>query len=711
MLSTYRQWNRRARTLLWALTVIGALAALPLGFARHAVEQTSREVEFVFDYRDLVTIAAYKARPQDFIRDELVKMKESGITTMAVYEATFEELSWAGRLTVYSSAQAAALSGKPAPLNENFTYVLFADGASRRAIEPLVRNAFAKIDVAVRTWSFGGREGLVLETPIENAAVRPMMPDPVALEQLSRAGFQILPRLSDRMQPYDNAEMEAMMGRFAELGVKRILFDGEQVTGYNDQANLKSLDHFASLLNKYDIGVAAIENISTPQLGLNKLAYLTDYNAVRLYSLSDADSAALSPATIADRFLLAAKDRNIRLFFLNGAPIRSIDKAAVVDPLDNLYEAIGGSEEEPGAVAKLAAAGFETGSAKPFEYAYAGWQKALRAVAAAGAVAVIALLVGAFAPGLLLPAFALGLIGSAGLYVLNTALLAQALALGAAIAAPTLAIIWALSRVRAHTEGNRRTVGGAWNTAEPADAAADRSDRLFGGRWMFDGLPAGKRLVSALGLYAVTAVISLLGAALVFGLLNNITYMLKLQQFRGVGLLALAPMALTAVYVFLYTGQSVRDNFRKLLRLQITVLWVAAAAVIGMVGLYYLSRTGNAGQASTLELMFRSALESAFGVRPRTKEFLIAHPLFLLGLFLSLRYRAAWVLMIVASMGQLSIVGTFSHIHTPIAISLIRVLLGLGLGAIIGLCLIAFWQLAEGVWKAWAVRSTAKRSD
>ncbi|EXX85640.1 hypothetical protein BG53_07995 [Paenibacillus darwinianus] len=709
MLATYRQWNRRVRSLLWAVTVIGVLAALPLGFARHGVEQTSREVEFVFDYRDLVTISAYKARPQDFIRGELVKMKERGITTMAVYEGTFEELSWAGRLTVYSSAQAAALYGKPAPVNENFTYVLFADDASRKAIEPLIRKAFAPIQVAVRDWSFGGRAGLVLETPVENAAVRPMMPDPIALEQLKRAGFQILPRLSDRMRPYNAVEMEAMMRRFAELGVKRILFDGEQVTGFGDQAKLKSLDHLALLLKKYNIGVATIENISVPQFGLDKLAYLTDYNAARLYSLSEADSAALSPATISDRFVLAAKDRNIRLFFLNGSPIRSINKAGILDPLDNLYAAIGGSEDERGAVAKLADAGFKTGSAKPFEYDYAGWQKALRAVVAAGAIAIIALLVGTFAPALLLPALLLGLMGSAGLYLLDTALLEQALALGAAIAAPTLAVIWALSRVRAHTEGNRRTVGG-WNEAS-TEAAAARSDRLFGGQWMFDGMPAGKRLISALGLYAVTAVISLMGAALVFGLLNNITYMLLLQQFRGVGLLALAPIALTALYVFLYTGRSVWDNFRKLLRLQITVLWVAAAAVIGVVGLYYLSRTGNTGQASSLELVFRNLLENTFGVRPRTKEFLIAHPLFLLGLFLSLRYRAAWVFMIIAAMGQLSIVGTFSHIHTPIAISLVRVLLGLGLGAIIGLCLIAVWQLAEGVWKAWTLRVTAKRSD
>ncbi len=206
----------------------------------------------------------------------------------------------------------------------------------------------------------------------------------------------------------------------------------------------------------------------------------------------------------------------------------------------------------------------------------------------------------------------------------------------------------------------------------------------------------------AIGLFVSTSIISLLGVPFVFGLLNNITYSLVLQQFRGVSLLHLAPIALVALYLFLYTGtQSVWTNIRKLLSLQITVLWVVAAGILGAVGMYYLSRTGNSGQATGLEIMFRNLLETTIGVRPRFKEFLFAHPLFLLGLFLSLRYRVAWILFIVASIGQLSMVDTFAHIHTPLYISFIRVLLGLGIGAIIGLVFIGVWQLVEGVWRKW----------
>ncbi len=205
-----------------------------------------------------------------------------------------------------------------------------------------------------------------------------------------------------------------------------------------------------------------------------------------------------------------------------------------------------------------------------------------------GAVAIISLLIGAFVPYVLILVFLLGLIGSAGLYVLSSSYLEQGLALGAGIAAPTLALIWVIGRIRTHTEGDRRTIGGKWDAAPSAD---DRHDGMFGGQWFFPGLSGGRRLAMALGWFALTAVISMMGIPFVFGLLNNITYSLLLEQFRGVSLLHLAPIALVAIYLFLYTGQSVLGSLRKLLNMKITVLWVAAAAILGAAGLYYLSRT------------------------------------------------------------------------------------------------------------------------
>ncbi|TYP75698.1 DUF5693 family protein [Paenibacillus methanolicus] len=690
MQQSWQQWNRKARAFMWVLTLVGVLAALPLGATRWQMEDSSsKNVDFVFDYRDLVQAASYTAHPRQYIADELVKMKDAGITSMAIFESSLEELVWADYLSVYNSAAAAELQDQPVAPDENYTYLLFAGEEEEAALSPMIEQTFANWEIAVKPWSFGGRTGLILETPVENAMLKPMNPDPIALQAIHAAGFSIVPRLSDRI-PYDQNMVDAQMAELSKLGVNRLLFEGDAVKGYKDNAEKKSIAGFAHILTKYNIGIAAIEN-SKAQKGMNSLAYLTQYNIARLYSLSDSDAATMEPEAIADRFHLAVKDRNIRMFYLNTAPTRSAAKSAVVNSLPNIYDALQG---EQGAIRKLSDLGYEAGPAQPFDYESPSWHKPLKAVVALGAVALITLLVSAFIPGVVIPVFLIGLIGSAGLYVLSKPTLEQGLALGAAISAPTLAIIWAISRVKAHTTGSLRPVGGA-GTAKSG----------FGGlNWVFPGLSFGRRITMALSIFAMTSVISLIGVPYVFGLLNNITYSLVLEQFRGVSLLHLAPIGLSALYVFLFTSGSFGGNIRRILNAQITVLWVVVAGVLGIVGMYYLSRTGNAGQASALELFTRNVLETTFGVRPRFKEFMLSHPLFLVGLFLALRYRAAWVFFIVGSIGQLSMVDTFAHIHTPLHISLIRVVLGLVLGAIIGLVGIGVWQVLEGVWRKWVLR-------
>jgi hypothetical protein len=379
------------------------------------------------------------------------------------------------------------------------------------------------------------------------------------------------------------------------------------------------------------------------------------------------------------------------MFFLNASVQTSQEKSAVVSGLDNLYLTMKGKD---GAVQRLTDAGFAPNLAQPFDVKHPSYAKPLKMVVAAGAVALIALLINVFIPGTLILLFILGLIGGAGLFQLNGALAEQALALGAAISAPTLALVWVMNRVYSRTDGNRRTVGGSdWN---------GRASTPDESKWVFEGMTVGRRFGLAITWFIVTALISLMAVPFVFGLLNNITYSMVLQQFRGVSMLHLAPIGLTAIYVLLYTGSSPIRRLRKVAGMPITVFMVVAFVVIAVVGMYYLSRTGNEGSASSLELTFRNWLEQTFGVRPRSKEFMLSHPLLLLGLFLALRYRAAWVLIIVGSIGQLSMVDTFAHIHTPLYISIIRVFLGLGLGAIIGIILIGVWLVLEGVWRKWS---------
>lgn len=666
MRQKWQYWNTVSRKWLWIIVIIGLIASIPVIYDRVTTESSSKNVELVFDYRDLVDVAAYQVHPQDFINEKLTELKNAGVTTMAMYESTLDEFRKSRRIMIYSSLDVANMSGEVLPENENFTYILFTNEENKEVLSPLIQDTFRRLDIPVRTWTHEGKEGLVIETPVENANLKPMAPDPITMSDLVDQGFIIMPRLGDSL-PYDQQSVAQLMDLFEQNGVKRILFEGDKVKGYNDNEEMKSLSAFAELLNQHGIGLAAIENLKAPQLGFSTLAYLTDYNVVRLISLSEHD-ANLSPKVIADRFTLATKDRNIRMIYLNAAPSRSALKAAVTDPLENLLNALG---EEGNAVERMKENGFTLGQAEPFDVHETPGQRYYKAVVVVGSIAMIALMVSYFIPFLTLPAFVLGILGSGGLYVLRPSLMEQGVALLVAISAPTIAMILAVRRINAV---QLRT----------------------------PDLSVKNRVTQALVLFIRTSLLSLLAVPFMIALLNNITYALVIEQFRGVSLLHLAPIALTAFYVLFYRKALSMAFVRKLLNQPITLLWVVAAGIIGMVGYYYLTRTGNAGSVTPFEMALRTFLENTFGVRPRNKEFLLGHPVFIVGAFIALKYRNGIYLMIIASIAQLSMVDTFAHIHTPAHLSLIRGVLGLGLGLIVGLIAIVVWQVLEGCWKKWS---------
>lgn len=666
MIRSLQRWNEASRKWLWVLVIIAIVASVPVIVQRVQTESSANQVEVVFNYRGLLDVSAYQGNPQAYLDEQLDRLKEAGVNTMAMFESTLDELSKARRIMVFNAADAAKMSQTLVTPDKNYTYVAFTNEENAAQLRPMIEESFRKLDVSVAPWNFGEYSGLMLGMSMDESVMKPMALDPFAFAMLREKGFNILPRLSDNIA-YDQEEMDEMLAFYAENGVKRILFDGEAVKGYKDNAKLNSLQGFADLLNKHGIGIAAIENLKSPQKGLNQLAYLLDYNVVRLHSLQDTE-ASQDPKVLADRFVLATKDRNIRMLYLNASPNRDAAKASITSPINNLMDSLTGSE---GAIQRIQNNGFEIGQAKAFVIHDASWQKALKAIVVLGGVAMCALLVSYFILPLTLIAFVLGLVGSAGLYVLNSALMEQALALGVAISAPTVATLLAIRKVK------------------------DLRQSL-------PEISAGRRLTHTLVLYIKTSVISLAAVPFVIALLNNITYSLVLNQFRGVSLLHLAPILLIAIYVFLYQGTSIWQELRNWLKMPITLLWVVVGAVLGVVALYYLSRTGNAGTLLPGEAAFRSFLENTFGVRPRNKEFLLAHPLFLVGIFAAFRYRWAMYAMIIAVMGQLSMVDTFAHIHTPAVLSLIRGVLGLGLGLIFGLIAIVVWHIIERCWDRWS---------
>ena len=93
----YNRW-------LVLVIVIGLLAALVIGFQRHAVERAIRQVDLAIDYEGLQELAQREGLPERVV---LEKAKEAGITSLAVYETTFKKLN--------DNGKAAAIDGNNHP--------------------------------------------------------------------------------------------------------------------------------------------------------------------------------------------------------------------------------------------------------------------------------------------------------------------------------------------------------------------------------------------------------------------------------------------------------------------------------------------------------------------------------------------------------------------------------------------------------------------
>ena len=97
---------------------------------------------------------------------------------------------------------------------------------------------------------------------------------------------------------------------------------------------------------------------------------------------------------------------------------------------------------------------------------------------------------------------------------------------------------------------------------------------------------------------------------------------------------------------------------------------------------------------SSLETNLRQMMDNLLGVRPRTKEFLVGHPLMLVLLYYGYRLEIKRsVLLLFGLIGQVSLVNTYAHIHTPLLVSVTRSVHGLWIGIILGVIIILLLNL------------------
>ncbi len=663
-----RSLNHSLRLVLHLLIGLGALAGLYIALARWSVESRQTQVELVADWRQVQSMATFSNVPLDALLRDL---KAHGVYGMAVGEDTIAGLRDDGYLIVEAD---------PLPNGGARTLISSIDPALlNRVRQHLLPKLSLKVPLATVT-SPSGQPALIWPGSFEQIRTLNVGLPPAEVKRLQGAGFDVVARIVN-YQAANPANIEWSLNSLSELGIYKVIFGGEETLGYKAQVK-----ETAALLQRHHLTYGSVE--FSKQRGDEEITLALQGDYLRVHSITPTEMNKIQPADMLERYVRAAEERNIRVAFVRLLPW--VTQNGWQDQWDFLNALTTG----------LRKVGLTPGLAHAYPEPVPDlWRyRILRAVMGLGAAAAGVLLLTFLIP--LGEGVCSALLGGWG--IIHVALLFLTLnagrklvALEAAILFPSLAMVGVYAFVRR--------------------------------RWQED------RAFSPLVAYLAVAGVSALGVVYEVGLLSSREYMMKAQQFAGIKVAHLLPLLLFAIVLALdfvvdyrTRHEMMADARRRVRRVvsQPLLVWQLVAGLIALVAVaMLLLRTGNdPGVAvSPLEMRFRSLLDRALYVRPRTKEFLIGHPAMLLGLMWAaaqvrgakasgVRWRLARgglaLLLLVGGIGQVSLVNTFSHIHTPLYISVVRVFNGLWVGALLGLLL--YRLLPRGTSPAASEEETAR---
>lgn len=633
--------KKTAAAVMVVMIVIGVLAAGHLAFwNRYQLEKDFKQTEIVMTYGDIEEISRWEGLPEVEV---MQKLKEHGLTTVLFKEPTVEDLRDQGEafpgteLKLLSSPLIEELIGEE-NIQPGHTYLLFDDESRFRQVEQQL-NAKLK-DLNINSCTAGGSYLISIPLPYSTLKDKDIglgfPADKIKL--VDEAGLRTMVQVRS-WSKVSRASAEDLQAVFSPLknipNLSAVVFNDESVLGYNEGL----LPVVAEEIKNTAEGTAAVVEF-LPQKGLTSLAKLLDKQVIRLHSIAENEMGRYTPASAIDRYVLAAAERNHRALLVRPFPPISLEKQEKF--LDDL-------------VSELQKEGLQVG-------------KASRLPPTPVSTPVMFLVgLGVIGGGMMLlnrlglARWALPLLGAAvvvwaGMLLWQPVFARKLMALAAVIIFPTLSVLTFINK-------------------------------------------EGLSLRRAAGRLVLMSLFSLVGALLMVGLLADVSFMLKLDQFAGVKLAHVVPLGIAGMY-FGYlsaSGENVREKISNLLNRPILWGYAVVAGMLLLAVAVYVIRTGNDGVAvSQLELQFRSMLDQMLGVRPRTKEFLLGHPAMLVLLYFGYRDNRFIPLLLLGVIGQVSLVNTFAHIHTPLVVSIIRFGHGLWLGIILGTAAIFAYRLARG---------------
>lgn len=670
--------NFKYNKIFIIMIIVGLISALIIDFQRHQVEERNNTVELAIDYEGLLRLSEMTGTPIDEV---FRQAKESGITSLAVYETTFKKLNVNGKTTAVSGSSlltnyysGAMVDPEWRALVENGTIkgsMIYITGHDAQTFKEVTEDLYRRLGHdRVRELTVGGKTVLEVNDYYEEFLKANIGMPTDEMKLVNEAGFYVMARPSNYAK-CSKDDVDAVFKRLEGIKVSNMTFSGKECLGSPDEVN-----YVVEKLQERDITLGMIEGVTQlqfyPQNGLLEIAKAMDYKAARLYGIGPDEMAKMQIQQAVDRWSNTDPERNIRIDLL-----RIFEK-----PQGNMTLLETNMKYFSETRDMLERSGYKIGPAGIFEPFYPS--SLLRAVVMMGVAAAVVLYLSLIAPSVkekyLYMLLAVLVIGMAGPVLMGHGNKIRVIAaLASANFFPAIAVIWQLDRIRA--------------------AKADVKASLL------------KIIPTAMLALFASGIISYAGAAYLSASLADTEYLLEVNIFRGIKLTFVLPLVLVAIAFLqrfdIFDGKmddtdGVINQLKKILDMPVKIKTLLGLGFVLIAGIVFVARSGHTSgmPVAGAELKFRAFLEHLMWARPRSKELLIGHPGFMLA---ALAWWRQWptmilfVLVIVATIGQGSMVETFAHMRTPIYMSFVRGLGGIGLGAIIGAVAMALVQLWNSV--------------
>lgn len=612
--------------MLAVIAIIGLAAAFRIMWKRVNYEKANKTVQIVVDLPSVMATAQ-----NGETTDEVVaRLKAAGAYSVGIYELKTKELKERNAIAVnlppYQRTVITQLRMTPPAIAPGAGLVL------------TPRNEILRMKMKPYLNAYFG----------ETACVRDGVPCRIPdvgekLDDISfgigniPTGIAITPRFYNT--PFENEKSIALkMSNLPLLGEPSvIIFDGESVLGFPTL-----LDKVAEEIKKYpgwSVGLVEI----VPQDGSAGMGRNADGILLSVHSVTEEELAELPPDKAVARYVRAVRERGVRVLYVRG--YSDLYGREPGEALESNIQYVAALTEA------LKKEGYEIGKAQPLGPFIVS--KPLKALAAAGAVAFTGLL----------------LFSVSGFPAALTLLCAVAAA-GAVMALPEGGTMFRIAE---------KLIALGVACMVPGLAVANFFLPKTPGETAFSN-----SIIANVKVWILACVASIAGGVFTCSMLSSRDFFLRVDTFSGVKVAFLFPLLLISILYLQKTGWSIREFFESPMRYGefFAGIFVLAAMAV------YLLRSGNEGPSAVggFDSNIREFLENLFVVRPRTKEFLIGHPALLVaGFFIPGKNRILpFIILLFGVIGQVSVLNTFCHLHSPAMLTWARIAMGITLGFIIG---------------------------